>query len=273
VKLPPSLRGHVPEHDDPRYRAEELVGMFADPEVDVVQSYDAGYGTSRLLPHLDFETVRRHPKPFVGYSDVTTLHIALRHHVDLVTFYGPLFVTMGRPRKTLTLDRLLRARTPTDPLGEIPRDPDAGFVRSFNGGRATGPLVGGCLWPIMQAVGTPWQLDLRGRILLFEDIDKPPYLVAEQLTQLHHAGVLDGVAGIVVGEMRGSDWRNAPHAWPRTMSIEDVFEELLEPLGVPIVYGLPLGHGHQLVTVPLGATVTVDADRGSVTVDEPALTS
>ena len=96
--------------------------------------------------------------------------------------------------------------------------------------------------------------------------------MAEQLTQLHHAGVLEGVAGIVVGEMRGSDWRNVPHAWPRTMSIEDVFEELLEPLGVPIVYGLPLGHGHQLGTVPLGATVPVDADRGSVTVDEPALT-
>jgi muramoyltetrapeptide carboxypeptidase len=247
------------------------MSMFTDPEVDVVQCYEAGYGTSRLIPHLDFEVIREHPKPFVGYSDITTLHITIGRRADLVTLYGPLFITMGRPHKEQTQGGLLRALTSTDPLGEVPRDPE-GFVRSFNGGRATGPIVGGCLWPIMQAVGTPWQLDLRGRILLFEDINKPPYLVGEQLMQLHYAGVLDGVAGIVIGEMRGSDWRNVPQSWPRTTSIEDVFEELLEPLGVPIVYGLPVGHGNQLMTVPLGATVTVDADRGSLTIDEPALT-
>jgi muramoyltetrapeptide carboxypeptidase len=252
-------------------RGEEITRMFADPEVDAIQCYEAGYGAPRILPHIDFQAVRENPKPFVGFSDITTLHLALRSRADLVTLYGPLFVTMGRPDTGFSTDRLLAALTSAEPLGEVPRDPDRPDVLTWGSGRASGELVGGCLWPIMQSIGTPWQPDLAGRILLFEDVAKAPYLVDEALAQLRHAGMLEGVAGVVVGEMAACDWRTVPEAWPKLMSLEDVLREHLEPLGVPVIYGLPVGHGTHLATVPLGVLATVDADRGTLTIDDPAL--
>jgi muramoyltetrapeptide carboxypeptidase len=122
-------------------------------------------------------------------------------------------------------------------------------------------------------MGTPWEVDLDGCIFFFEDYDAPPWYVDGMLTQLGHAGKLDGVRGVVVGDMEKCDWREARPEWPRTRSIEDVLEQHLEPLGVPVLYKLPLGHGKHLATLPLGVTATLDADARTLTIDEPALTS
>jgi muramoyltetrapeptide carboxypeptidase len=137
----------------------------------------------------------------------------------------------------------------------------------------TAPLVGGCLWLLMQTMGTPWEIDLDGAILFFEDTHAPPYYVDGQLVQLTHAGKLGTVAGVVVGQMEKSDWGDVRPVsdWARSRSIEDVLEERLEPLGVPVIYGLPLGHAKHLAALPLGVTCTLDADARTLTVDEPAL--
>jgi muramoyltetrapeptide carboxypeptidase len=253
---------------DPERRARDLEAMFADPEVDVVQTLQGGYGSAQTIPHLDLDAIAGSPKPFVGYSDITALHVAIRQRTGLPTFYGPGLVGVGEKDTTaFTRERLLRVLR-GEATGEVPRDPDDPYVRPLRGGRATAPLVGGCLWLLLQTMGTPWEVELDGSILFFEDYDAPPWYVDGMLTQLGHAGKLDGVAGVVVGDMERCDWREARPEWPRTKSIEDVLEAHLEPLDVPVLYKLPLGHGKHLATLPLGVTCTLDADARSLTVDE-----
>lgn len=256
---------------DERDRAADLTAMFADPEVDVVQCFRGGYGSAETIPHLDFDVVAANPKAFVGYSDITALHVALRQRTGLVTFYGYGLLGLGDPETTdFTRERLLDVLRGGG-AGEVPRDPDDPYVRALAGGSVTAPLAGGCLWLLLQTMGTPWEIDLEGAIFFFEDWEAPPWYVDGMLTQLGHAGKLAGVVGVVVGEMARCDWLESRPEWPRTRSIEDVLEKHLEPLGVPVLYKLPLGHGKHLATVPLGVTATLDADARSLTIHESGL--
>src|SRR5919107_90758 len=139
---------------DPKSRASDLMEMFTDDEVDVVQSFQGGYGSAQVIEHLDFDAIGANPKAFIGYSDITALHTALRHHTGLVTFYGPgLAGVNDRETKPFTRERLLGALTSSEPLGEVPRDPKNNYIRAFGGGSVTAPMVGGCLWLLCQAIG------------------------------------------------------------------------------------------------------------------------
>jgi muramoyltetrapeptide carboxypeptidase len=256
---------------DPKRRAADLNALFVDPEVDVVQSFQGGFGSAQTIPYLDFDLIAANPKPFVGYSDITALHTALLRRTGLATIYGNGLAGVGDPETTaFTKDRLLAVLRGTADA-EVPRDPDDPYVRAIHGGSATAPLVGGCLWLLIQSMGTPWEFDLDGAIFFFEDVKAPPYYVDGFLTQLRLAGKLDNVAGVVVGEMKDCDWGDLREAsdWARSRSIEDVLEEHLEPLGVPVLYKLPLGHGKHLASIPLGVRYTLDADRKTLTVEEP----
>jgi muramoyltetrapeptide carboxypeptidase len=255
---------------DARDRAADLNALFVDPEVDVVQALQGGYGSAQTIPHLDFEAIAANPKPFVGFSDITALHVALARRTGLPTFYGNGLAGVASPESTdFTRKRLLEVLT-GDVTGPVPRNPDDPYVRAISGGKVTAPLVGGCLWLLMQTLGTPWEVDLDGAIFFFEDYKSAPYYIDGQLTQLAHAGKLDKVAGVVVGEMEGCDWGDLRPVsdWARSRSLEDVLEEHLEPLGVPVLYRLPLGHGKHLASIPLGVRYTLDADARTLTVDE-----
>ncbi|HSK17129.1 MAG TPA: LD-carboxypeptidase [Gaiellaceae bacterium] len=264
------------ERDDyvagsPERRGADVTAMFADPEVDVVQCLQGGFGSAQAIPHLDLDVVVASPKPFVGYSDITALHVVLRQQAGLATFYGPGLAGVGDPETTdFTRERLLAALR-GGAAGPVPRDPDDPYVRTLRGGTVTAPLAGGCLWLLLQTLGTPWEVDLEGSIFFFEDYDAPPWYVDGMLTQLGHAGKLAGVRGVVVGDMEKCDWREIRPEWPRTRSIEDVLEQHLEPLGVPVVYKLPLGHGKHLATIPLGVTATLDADARTLTFETSGL--
>lgn len=270
------LGEHVFERDDyvagaAERRAADLMAMFLDPEVDVVQSFQGGYGSMQTIPHLDFDAIAEHPKPFVGYSDITALHVALRQRSGLATIYGYGLAGMGDKDSTdFSRDRLLSVLRGGG-AGGVPRDPDDPYVRALAGGRVTAPLVGGCLWLLMQTLGTPWEVSLDGCILFFEDVDAPAWYVDGNLTQLRQAGKLDGVVGVVVGDMEKCDWHTGRPEWPRTRSIEDVLELHLEPLGVPALYKLPLGHAKHLAALPLGVEATLDADARTLTIDQPVL--
>ena len=258
---------------DARTRAADLNALYADEEVDAVQALQGGFGSAQMIPFLDFEIIAANPKPLIGFSDITALHVALRQKAGLATIYGNGLMGVGDPETTrFTVDRLLEVLR-TGGAGEVPRDPDDPWVRSIHGGRVTAPLVGGCLWLLMQTMGTPWEIELDGAILFFEDTHTPPYYVDGQLVQLAHAGKLEQVAGIVVGQMEKADWGDLRPVsdWSRSRSLEDVLEERLGSLGVPVLYGLPLGHAKHLAALPLGVTCTLDADARTLTVDEPAL--
>ena len=253
-------------------RARDVNQLFADLEVDVVQLLRGGYGASQVVPYLDFDLIAQNPKPLVGYSDVTALHVAIRQRTGLVTFYGPGFTGMGSPKRgDWSKERFMRALTNSAPIGEVPPRPDDPYIGAIGTGKATAPLVGGCLWLLRETLATPWEVDLDGAILFFEDVHCPPWHVDGMLTQLRNAAKLDRIEGVVVGEMYKCDERLQPEPWLRSRSMEDVFEHHLEPLGVPILHNLPLGHGDHLCTIPLGVTATVDADARTLVIEEAAL--
>jgi muramoyltetrapeptide carboxypeptidase len=257
---------------DPRQRAADINAMFADPEVDVVQALQGGYGSAQTIPYLDFDAIAANPKPLVGYSDITALHVAIRQRTGLATLYGYGLMGVGdKDATSFSLDRQL-AVLRTGGVGEVPRDPDDPYVRALGSGKVSAPVVGGCLWLLMQTMGTPWEFELEGSILFFEDVKVPPYFLDGFLNQLKDAGKLQQAVGVVVGEMKDCDYADMPESseWPRSRTLEDVLEAYLEPLGVPAVYKLPLGHGKHLASLPLGVRCTLDADSRTLTVDEPA---
>ena len=256
----------------PKQRAADLNALFADPEVDVVQVLQGGYGSAQLIPYIDFDAIAANPKPFIGYSDITALHVAIRQRTGLATLYGYGLAGVGDHESTpFSLDRLLDVLRTGGP-GEVPRDPDDPYVRAISPGKVTAPLVGGCFWLLVQTMGTPWELELEGAILFFEDVKLPPYFLDGFLNELKDAGKLQQVAGVVVGEMKDCDYGDMRESseWPRSRTLEDVLEQYLEPLGVPVLYKLPLGHGKHLASLPLGVRCTLDADMRVLNVDEPA---
>jgi muramoyltetrapeptide carboxypeptidase len=257
---------------DPKTRARDIMAAFRDPEVDVVQVFGGGYGSAEVAPLLDLDAIAQSPKPFVGYSDITVLHLAIRRATGLVTFYGPGLGGVAHPKvEDFTRDRLLRALTDTGPLGQVPARPDDAYIGAIGSGRATAPLVGGCLWLLADSLATSWEVDTDGCILFFEDLHTPQWMVDSELTHLRNAGKFDGVAAVAIGEMfECEDWR-FPDPGVRTKSMEDVFEKHFEPMGIPVLFNLPLGHGKHLATIPLGVRATVDADARTLTIDEPAL--
>jgi muramoyltetrapeptide carboxypeptidase len=255
----------------PELRARDLVTMFADPEVDVVQALQGGFGAVEIAPLVDYDVIAANPKAFCGFSDITVLHLAILQRTGLATFYSNGLVGMGWEKTPqFNKDRLLSVLR-GETTGEVPRDPDDPYLRPIRGGKVSAPIVGGNLDLIVRTLGTPYEVELEGVIFFFEAVEDPPWVVDGDLIQLKHAGKLDGVAGVVVGDMEKSDWDEGRPEWPRTRSLEDVLERHLEPLGVPVLYKLPLGHGKHLAALPLGVMATLDADSRSLTIDQRAL--
>jgi muramoyltetrapeptide carboxypeptidase len=271
VKL---MRGALEQEDwhagSAEVRARDLQDAFADPEIDAVQCMRGGYGSAEVVPLLDFDAIAASPKAFIGMSDITALHAALNRFAGLATFYGPSLTSFGDPGvATLTGERLLEVLG-GDGSGPVPQDSERLTTIAIAGGKASGPLLGGCLLDFIYTVGTPWEVDLRGALFFFEDVGRAPIQIDRSLLYLLQIGKLEGVRGVVVGELAGCEW----HEWtssPRSKTLEDVLEGRLGGLGVPVLYGLPLGHGSSVATLPLGVSATVDADALTLTVDEPAL--
>lgn len=255
----------------PETRAHDIQEAFADPEIDVIQTMRGGYGSAQVIPLLDLDAIAANPKAFIGLSDITALHAAF-NRIGLATFYGPSLTMVGSPSPpALNTDRLLRVLA-GETIGEVPPDPDRLTTIAITPGRASGRLVGGCLGDLIYTIGTPWEVDLDGAIFFFEEVGMAPIRLDRALLYLDQIGKLPGVRGIVVGELAGSEW----HEWtsaPRSKTLENVLTDRLGHLGVPILYGLPLGHGASLSTLPLGVAATVDADALTLTIDEPALST
>lgn len=252
-------------------RAADLMTLFEDPEVDVIQVLWGGTGANQVLPHLDYAAIAANPKALMGFSDITNLHTALLKECGLATLHGPGFGSMGIPERTaFTWDSVVKGFTDGG-IGEVPRDPDDPYVRAITGGKVTAPIVGGNLFTFVHLIGTPWEPSFDGGILFFEEVSTPSYILEVHLTQLKLAGKLDGVAGVVVGELHKCDWSEERPEAPRVRSVEDVLERTLAPLGVPVLYKLPLGHGKHLATMPLGVTATLDADARSLTIEQPGV--
>ena len=202
---------------------------------------------------------------------ITNLHVAIGQGSGLAMFHGPGLSSMGLPQRTaFTWDSVVNAFTKGG-VGPVPRDPDDPYVRSLSPGKVTAPIVGGNLSTMVHLIGTPWEPDLDGAILFFEEVDTTTDVLEIHLQQLRLAGKLDGVVGVVVSELYHCDWREEFPDSPRMRSLEDALENQLCPLGVPVLYKLPLGHGKHLASIPLGVAATLDADARTLTIDQPGV--
>lgn len=254
-----------------RERADDLNRMFADPQIDGIVCHRGGWGTPRILPHLEYDTIRGNPKVLIGFSDVTALINAVHQETGLVTFHGPNGASELEP---YTLEGFRRAVMSTEPIGVLSNPPkketelvNRDFpVVTLRGGRAAGRSIGGNLTLVASLMGTPWELDTEGTILLLEDIEEDLYRVDRMLTQLSLGGKLDRIAGMAFGFCTRCDPGKGP-----TFGLEEILRQHFEPLGVPAVSGLAFGHIAKQMTLPLGLEATLDADAGTLTFSEPAV--
>ena len=237
--------GYLAGHD--AERLADLEAMFADRGVRAVIAARGGYGCGRLLPHLDVEIARRQPKVLVGYSDVTFLLTQLVQRAGLVAFHGPMVADLATNStgaeallRLLSGDRTgwnLRAREIVQP------------------GTGEGVIVGGCLSILVAGLGTPYAVETKGRLLFLEDVNEKPYRIDRMLTQLRQAGKLDGVAGVLFGDMTGCG-----HAGD-AVTVRDVIREAFASARYPVVFGLPTGHGGGTATLPLGVRARLAGER------------
>lgn len=264
--------GYLAGDDDHRLGQLEL--LLDDPSVDALLAVRGGYGLHRLLDRLDPQRIARAGKWVIGFSDVTALHAAARR-VGLGSAHAPVLTQLGElgaEAEQAFVEVLAGPHTPiayTPPTRLTPdalRGPDVAsgaLARAWahTRGRAHGVAFGGCLSVLAPLVGTPHLPDLDGTILLLEDVGETPYRIDRLLTQLVSSGALRGVRGFAIGELVGCA--------PRTddePSAEAVVLERLAPLGRPVVFGLPFGHGAHNRAIALGAPATLDADLGVLTV-------
>jgi len=241
--------------DDAR-RARELMELVENPRVDAIVCARGGYGCDRIVDALDADAVRAARKPLVGYSDITALLLWQRRRAGLVGFHGPM-LEHGASLAPEALDDLVAQLS-----GAVEQPaPLAGVGRV--GGRAEGALVGGNLMLVTASLGTCWEVDTRGAILLIEEVGERPYRIDRMLQQLRGAGKLADLVGLGVGDLTGCVDDRFPEP-----TAADVIEEIVRPLGVPIVTGLPVGHVNANRTWPVGVRATIDGDRGEIRILE-----
>ena len=248
-------------------RADGINRMFQDDRIDAIFAMRGGYGATRILDRLDYDAIRANPKAFVGYSDATALHAAIYKNCDMITLHGPMPAIDMLNFEPFSKECFLRALLSPAPLGTI-RNPDGWALAYICPGQCEGPLVGGNLALIAALLGTPWQLDVRGKILLLEDVNEHPYRIDAMLTQLKNAGVFRDCAGVILGGFT--------HCIPEKndfgTSIEAICQDILAPFAKPVLSGFAIGHVKQKITIPLGALCALDADNQRLTVLEGALT-
>jgi muramoyltetrapeptide carboxypeptidase len=227
-------------------RAGHLNQLFADDEIDAIIFARGGYGSLRLLPLIDFDNIRRHPKWCIGFSDISGLLASFYLKCGLISIHGPMVTTLNdlsaeniNTMKTFFYSGKMPEMVPAKPL-------------TLHGGRVSAPLIGGNLATLNHLTGTPFEPDFSGHILFLEEIRESPYKIDRMLMQMRLAGCFEHIAGLMLGSFE--------HCGP-IETIHELMKHFFGPLRVPILAGFAIGHGKDNPVLPLGLTVTLDADR------------
>jgi muramoyltetrapeptide carboxypeptidase len=240
-------------------RLDDLNAALRDEEVRGVLCLRGGYGMQRIVDDVDFAAVRNDPKLVMGFSDITALHLALWCETGLASVHGPVAAQFDKGAGSPTVRGAYKALMTNEDVF-VEADPDESTFRVRVPGRAEGVLLGGNLAMLAATIGTRHAPDLTDAILLIEDVTEAPYRIDRMLTHLHRAGWLAAVKGVAVGQFTDC-------ADEGRTTAEDVLIERLADLGVPILGGLPIGHGTQHVAVGLGRRAVLDATTGSLMVE------
>jgi muramoyltetrapeptide carboxypeptidase len=252
-------------------RAADVNALFADPDVHAVLALRGGWGSARLLPHLDYAAIRRHPKILMGYSDVTALLNAVHARTGMVTFHGPVGISTLTPFSIESMAAVLfegdapTLANPAELRDGLVQVEDR--IQTLTPGRARGRLLGGNLTVLSAIVGTPYLPDLDGAILFLEDTGEAIYRMDRMLTHLKLAGLLGRIKGFVFG--RCTDCK--PGEGYGALTLDEVFADHVKPLGVPAFRGAMIGHIDRQFTVPVGLPAEIDAGAGTIRLLEPAV--
>lgn len=239
--------------DTDENRAKDINEFFKNPSIDAIMCMRGGYGSNRLVEYLDLEAIRNNPKIFIGYSDITTLHLIFNEKLDLVTFHGPMAVSNfldGYSKKTY--ESFIKSVTSTSNY-EI--DNFDKKIEIINSGKAKGKLVGGNLTTLVSTLGTKYDIDYNGKILFLEDIGEKTYRIDRLLNHLKKYEVFSKINGLILG-----DFKNCDKSSPEDMSLEEVFEDYLKKLTIPVIKNIQSGHCESMVTLPLGAMCEIDCE-------------
>jgi len=252
-------------------RLADLHNAFSDPETDAVWCVRGGYGCTRLLPDVDFDLIRRHPKLFFGYSDVTALHLAIGQKTGLVTFHAPVaagsysnatFPHLMEVARKGTAPYTIHKPYPEDAVAEGAFDPF-----TIHEGFAEGELTGGNLSLLAALCGTPWQPSFKNKLVFMEEVGEQPYRIDRLLTQMLEATDLRQAAGLALGVFYDCQ----PKKSEFSLTLKETLLDRLVPLGIPTMYGLPFGHVTDQATLPYGIKARLDTRAGTLTLLEKAV--
>lgn len=239
---------------DDAQRAKDIQDAFADDSIDGVWCARGGYGCHRILPLLDLDAIARRPKYFAGYSDITALHTAFNQNCGFATYHTTMPTTEYENLNEYTM-KYLRRSLFHGGIGSL-ENPVGQPMTTLNGGSCEGILCGGNLSLLVSSLGTPWEIDTKGKILFLEDIGEKSYRVDGLLTHLRNAGKFEDCVGVLLG-----GWTDCPPEYPdKTLTMTEIFEELIVPSGKPILSDVACGHILPTMTLPLGRRLLMDAD-------------
>ncbi len=231
-------------------RAVQVNAAFQDSDIQAIVCARGGYGSLQILPYLDYEAIRRHPKQVMGFSDITALLCALYQRSGLVSCHGPV-VTSLKNAGPGTLASVFNALTSAEPPAI---QLENGIVLSP--GKASGPVICGNLTTICHLVGTPFEPKLSGHLLILEDTGEKPYRIDRMLTHMKLAGVFDGLCGLGIGSFENCG---------KTDELFEIIARILDPFHIPILAGFNIGHGSDNIAVPFGIEAVLDADHHLLT--------
>lgn len=238
-----------------KVRADDINEMFENSQVDGIICLRGGYGTPRILDDIDYELIRKNPKVFVGYSDITALHIAFNQIGNLVTFHGPMVTSdMIDEFDSFSKESLLDKVTNPKSIGKI-KNPDSQEIKSMNEGSVEGSIIGGNLSLISATIGTPYEIDLKDKILFIEEIGEEPYSIDRMLNQMKLAGKFKEASGIILGDF--NNCQSKKHS--KSLTIEQLVEEHIKPSEKPILFNLKSGHCTPMITLPFGVKSRIDS--------------
>lgn len=250
-------------------RAQDFNNMFRDRRVQAIICVRGGYGTPRLLPLLDYEAMQQHPKIFVGYSDLTTIQLAMFKHAGLITFSGPMVAAeMGRGIDPFTEENFWRMITSAFPFGEVQK-PNGENYAAIAKGKVAGRLIGGCLSLIAPIAGTRHLPSLDKKIFFVEDVGEAVYRWDRYFVQLRELGLLQRIGGFMLGHTTDCQ---SPENDP-SLTFDDLMRDYIKPLKVPAISGLDYGHGRVKHTIPIGARaeLEISSRRARLTITEAAV--
>ena len=247
--------GFLAGQDDER--AQDLIDAFQDQETKAVFCARGGYGSARLFPRLDIASLAASGKMFLGFSDITTLHLALNQE-GLPTVHAPMSLTLHYDREPWVVESLMRVLR-----GDLIAPAEAPKGETVVPGSAEGITTGGCLCLLTDSIGTPYPLNANGKIVLIEDVDENPHRVDAMLTHLLNANIIQRAAGIVIGEMTRTDEKPDDSIGARPW--REIVQERLGNLGIPMIVNYPFGHMKNMLSLPLGIRARLDAESGTLT--------